>query len=546
LIAIAFHWITKIAKTGNLRGLVMPKCLVIAGLLIAIPKLCGCGRPQHGGKRVWGSAGRVVDSSWNDALGVYTQMICDYNVPVIPEHYSRQSIFVWCGVEPGHSNGAIDYGVLQPEMDYGMNCMPGTRPFDGVGPGADPGYYFHPYWYWSAQYVYPKSHDVAVYVQEDVRGGYNCHSGKLYKAKAGQRLITNITYDSSTDAWLTSIYCPDTGEISVFNASHPFMDRRFSWREVMQKGGVTALFFVETDTVQDWRRGMPLATDWHAHYSMRRQGGSVSPKDIQWELTSGNPANVRFDVSDDGTGLISVDFHSSSSFRSAQLLPGLDRMNQMNAIGQIQINSDGTNARPYCGWSRDCLWDSAAQKTCAEKLCEAAGFADGLFISASGNPCDRAIGPHLAVYYYAVDLRIFIQGQMVNRANVTANCRVNKAPRSIGNSEQDDHISSVARLRFGWIIIGVSLCWICLCIFFVVHRTWYPTGPYHILHDVSCCGAHRDALCSARTVSSLSRKGKNSESLNADPEVSTNGGFLQLLRGLSRFQNVGSPDGLRS
>ena len=84
-----------------------------------------------------------------------------------------------------------------------------------------------------------------------------------------------------------------------------------------------------------------------------------------------------FDVSDDGTGLISVDFHSSSSFRSAQLLPGLDRMNQMNAIGQIQINSDGTNARPYCGWSRDCLWDSAAQKTCAEKLCEAAGFADG-------------------------------------------------------------------------------------------------------------------------------------------------------------------------
>ena len=33
----------------------------------------------------------------------------------------------------------------------------------------------------------------APHVQEDVRGGYNCHSGKLYKAKAGQRLITNIT-----------------------------------------------------------------------------------------------------------------------------------------------------------------------------------------------------------------------------------------------------------------------------------------------------------------------------------------------------------------
>merc|ERR1712216_737559 len=110
--------------------------------------------------------------------------------------------------------------------------------------------------------------------------GYVCHTGKLFKAKPGQRLITNITYDPSTDAWLNYIYSPDTGEMSFFNATNPYMQPTLSWKNFMQTDGVKAMFFVETYTVSDWRTGMPLATDWHANYSLQRQHGAVAPASV--------------------------------------------------------------------------------------------------------------------------------------------------------------------------------------------------------------------------------------------------------------------------
>lgn len=207
-------------------------------------------------------------------------------------------------------------GVMQPEIDYGPNCMPGRRPQDGIGPGVDPAYDEQPYWYWSAQYVHPNvTHPVSH--SEGSKHGYICHTGKLFKAKPGQRLITNMTYDPSTDAWLNYIYSPDTGETSFFNATNPYMQPGLSWRDFMVSDGVKAMFFVETYGVSDWRAGMPPARDWHARYSLRRHLGPVSPAAVQWQLKSGSPANLRFGVSSDGGGLIRVNFHGPNALHAS-------------------------------------------------------------------------------------------------------------------------------------------------------------------------------------------------------------------------------------
>eukprot|EP00666_Eupelagonemidae_sp_cell4sb_P007293 gene7293-1089_t len=59
-----------------------------------------------------------------DGLGVFTQFACSYDVPPVPGSYDGQSIFVWCAVEPARSE-RYEMGVMQPEIDYGPNCMPG-------------------------------------------------------------------------------------------------------------------------------------------------------------------------------------------------------------------------------------------------------------------------------------------------------------------------------------------------------------------------------------------------------------------------------------
>ena len=255
----------------------------------------------------WGSLGAWANSSFGDPLGVYTQMTCDYEVPATPRKYSQQSVFVWCAVEPARSD-RYDMGVLQPEIDYGPNCMPSVRPQDGIGPGVDPAYDSQPYWYWSAQYVHPNVSKPVSHA-DGPKYGYICHTGQLFKARPGQRLITNMTYDPTTDAWLNYIYSPDTGESSFFNATNPYMQTSLSWRDFMHTDGVKAMFFIETYNVQDWRVEMPPVTTWSSYYSLQRRGGAVSASSVGWSFKDGKPENLHFDVARDGRGQIIADFH---------------------------------------------------------------------------------------------------------------------------------------------------------------------------------------------------------------------------------------------
>merc|ERR1719491_521749 len=95
------------------------------------------------------------------------------------------------------------------------------------------------------------------------------------------------------------------------------MNPSLSWKEFMRSDGVKAMFFVETYAVSDWEVGMPLATDWHTHYSLQRKGRAVPPASVSWQRRAGVAANMRFGVAADNSGLITVDFHSPNADKSS-------------------------------------------------------------------------------------------------------------------------------------------------------------------------------------------------------------------------------------
>ena len=68
----------------------------------------------------WGSLGLEVKGNNNATWYVpnVTSMNCSYTVPPIPKEYNGQSIFLWCGLQPGGS-----HGVLQPQIMYGKRPL---------------------------------------------------------------------------------------------------------------------------------------------------------------------------------------------------------------------------------------------------------------------------------------------------------------------------------------------------------------------------------------------------------------------------------------
>ncbi|CAK0860721.1 unnamed protein product [Prorocentrum cordatum] len=64
------------------------------------------------------------------------------------------------------------------------------------------------------------------------------------------------------------------------------------------------------------------------------------------------------------------------------------------AAGTTEAVSDGTADRPFCSWRSQCTWDAAAMAECATALCQAGGFAAGVFVSASNDPCTMSFAPN--------------------------------------------------------------------------------------------------------------------------------------------------------
>ena len=85
------------------------------------------------------------------------------------------------------------------------------------------------------------------------------------------------------------------------------------------------------------------------------------------------------------------------------------------------ITSDGTAQAPHCSWNSVCQWDGKTKRTCAEKLCQAAGYSGGKFVKASNNMCNSGF-TNFPFHYYSVDQGAYFHGNPANEAQITATC----------------------------------------------------------------------------------------------------------------------------
>jgi hypothetical protein len=154
---------------------------------------------------------------------------CEFSVPGAPA-FNGQSIYLWCGVQ--QASGVAekkDFGVLQPVLMFGPDCVQSLPPGKDFGPDNDPDYQSKPYWYYSAQYVYPDPTDP---------DGYRCTSGEVVKAIPGEILVSTMTYDIAADAMTVRISSSSGGRASSLTALHPRDDRSKSWRRFMGRSEI--------------------------------------------------------------------------------------------------------------------------------------------------------------------------------------------------------------------------------------------------------------------------------------------------------------------
>ena len=88
----------------------------------------------------------------------------------------------------------------------------------------------------------------------------------------------------------------------------------------------------------------------------------------------------------------------------------------------VILIGDGTKNKPSCSYGSTCKWDGNAKQLCAQKLCEASGYSNGKFISASNNPCESSATDSKHWYYYMDHDEFSDEGNPTNEAFVKAKC----------------------------------------------------------------------------------------------------------------------------
>ncbi len=152
----------------------------------------------------------------------FTVFKCTFEVPATPASFTSQSIFPWCGIQQSSGvtpSGDSSFGVLQPVLMFGDDCVSGQPGF-GLGPAGDPHYQQDPYWYYSAQYVYP-----------DPVGStsHTCTTAQGFKAEPGDILVSTMTYDPTSDTMTVAVSQQDGSGLSTDVVAHPWLDPTKSW-----------------------------------------------------------------------------------------------------------------------------------------------------------------------------------------------------------------------------------------------------------------------------------------------------------------------------
>ncbi len=152
----------------------------------------------------------------------FDRFTCTFVVPGLPKTDSGQSVFPWCGV--GQSSGVsptgdTSFGILQPVLMYGGDCVSGM-PGVPMGYPADPSYSANPYWYYSAQYVYP---------QPVGSLDYTCTTGTGFRAEPGDVLVSTFTFDHTADTMTVQVAKEGGSDSSTLTVDHPWDDPASSW-----------------------------------------------------------------------------------------------------------------------------------------------------------------------------------------------------------------------------------------------------------------------------------------------------------------------------
>jgi hypothetical protein len=214
---------------------------------------------------------------------------CEFPVPSAPP-YAGQSIFLWCGVQQASGISETEdksFGVLQPVLMFGPDCVEDS--LEGrkaqVGPSHDQTYKRNPYWYYSAQYVYP---------QPFGSKNYKCTTGPLFKAVPGEILVSSITYNPGDDSMIVTISAKNGSRTSVLKVAHPLDNYRWSWNQFVTLGGDQVVLEGALEVPNPVTLSMlptEILSGWYLRASVKLLTTLPLTSDDQWQLLP-NSANL--------------------------------------------------------------------------------------------------------------------------------------------------------------------------------------------------------------------------------------------------------------
>ena len=204
---------------------------------------------------------------------------CQFLVPPVPS-YGQQSLFLWCGVQQSSGvtpTGDTSFGVLQPVLMFGPDCVQELAQGQGFGPGNDPNYESDPYWYVSAQYVYPSPIGST---------DYRCTSGPVFKVNPGDTLISSFTYETANQTMTVAVSCPESGNSSSLTVANPWDESSQSWSQFI--GGDA---FILEAAIEIWNLTAPdqwPSGTWQVTTNITQLSSNPFSNDDQWQLVPWN------------------------------------------------------------------------------------------------------------------------------------------------------------------------------------------------------------------------------------------------------------------
>ena len=243
------------------------RCVIVATLLLPLACAHRAGKltdhhtePAPPPSVTESNRSAAFPSEWNTAATMGGPGIqafqCEFPVPSAPA-FKGQDIYFWCGVQQSRGvEEKKDFGVLQPVLMFGRDCIQDLPEGAKFGPDNDPDYDRTPYWYYSAQYVFP---------DPPSPNGYKCTTGTVFKAVPGETLISTMSYDAAKDEMTVRISRRDGSDASNLTVKHPKDDRgkrwsRFIGRDEILLVGALEIPHPEASTVvpPEILKGFPL------------------------------------------------------------------------------------------------------------------------------------------------------------------------------------------------------------------------------------------------------------------------------------------------